>query len=464
MKRKNSPGCKCCCDCVDVCGCYQFLEDYLSPNVAKTELTITGYHPAHLVAYIEYYKSYYDALDEVWRCSGWLMPADKKCCIGGSALVDREESDDVSQLNFCCQSTSQGTLEMDQFQCCTESTPGGQQQRWIKVREVSFSGKVAKSTTWTHAVWYRKLAVRMYAGEQDGCCGVFVEVCLSFRRFFLNTSCGSQYSELNVTQLCPDPPCGGVVTDPPCEEQSGTRICSGKSDTCGEDVDPESGAVIACPAPLDAEDYIVEDDENQNDSGLHYSILRRKFVSGDPACSHRNIPVLNVTLSPEDNVATDFLGLGIGVCDVCPADQESSGVNEDYCIADYVYYDRGTYEDVSEECCDPPSEISCGGTTKVPGFDLLACAIRCDETTLPSLFPGSFDYIQTCENSGDLDLTNFSYSGIGCYTKAISNPVNVFVVTSRTHTLTEECSIDTCGHLLFGELDDTWELTISLPS
>lgn len=458
MKRKHTPGCYCCCDCVDDCGCYQYLEEYLSPNTPKTELTITGNHPAHLVAYITYQKSTYDPLNEKWNCVAWFANEDHKCCIGGSSVIDVDESDYLWQDDFCCQSSTSGSLDFDGYYCCDETGIGGG-YRWVPLNTGSIVSNVASSATTTRAVWYRKIAVRMYAGEQDGCCGVFVEVCLSFRRVLLSDSCGAEYRAVSIDGLCPDPPCGLEA----CIETSCTKTCTG---TCDPAYDPESGGFMNCPSALNAEDYI-DPAENPDDDPTwpHYSILRRKFISGSPSCTARDLPVLNVTLTPDDDVPYDAIGTNLGVCDYCPTDQElPGGIHYDFCVPDRVYYDRGEYADASEACCPEEPTVTCGGVAKTPGFAALNgyCWTRCDDVVVYGIFTSGG---VAMECSGDLycDIGDV-FHNCWAYQEVVQELGIVYEVRNRSNTIDDQCSIDVCGYLLFGELDDTWNLSITLPS
>jgi len=445
MARRHSPGCLCC-GC-----CSQPLEDYVSPNTPKTELTITGNHPAHLVSYFQYIPSYYSAIDDEWKCPGWLFDSDEKCCVGGSGLVDRDESDDLWQDDFCCQFKSSGSLDWEAYFCCDEPPNVG----WIKSGVGSFSSKLASSQTITHAVWYRKLAVRFYAGEEDGCCGVWVEVCLSFRRYLLFDTCSARIATTSGSNICPTVPVCGTST---CISQSGSTTCELEC----EGYDSNSGEFIPCPAALDAEDYIDADDEHpEDDNGLHYSILRRKFVPNTPACTRLDIPLLSVTLGPEHNIDTDFLGNNIGICDVCPDAQELfPGDDQDFCIPDIVYYDRGT---VADACCEEAEPASCGGSDLSGGFAAINgyCLTLCDETT-SLVLQNSLSL--NCVDTGDGETLTGAFHLCYAVDNAWGFNQTVFTTSNRTNTVEDSCSIDACGYLLFGELEDEWELTITLPN
>ena len=442
MKRKHTPGCYC-------CSCCSISEEYLSPALPKTELTITGNHPASLVAYIPYTQSYYSQIDQKYVCDS-IFPTnqDSKCCIGGDALIDREESDDVSQTNFCCQFKASGSLDYERYFCCIEPPNLG----WIQSGYGSYSRKVASSATTTHAVWYRKLSVRFYSGEENDCCGVWVEVCLSFRRFLLTDTCSGSSATQSGSNICPtDPVCGTLA----CIPQSGSTTCTS---SCSEEFDPGSGGFAPCPAALDANDYIIEGEYPIDDSGLHYSILRRKFIPNEPSCSAMDIPLLSVTLGPEDNVETDFGGMNIGICDVCPNNQELvPGFDQDFCIPDLVYYDRGTFSDA---CCPPAPVPACNGEDFTPGFAAIAgaCWNRCDETSSVGLQGSAAS--GECVSTGDgIDFGPFNE----CYPKReFFNDATVYSISNRVNTVEDSCTIDTCGYVLFGELEDEWELTISL--
>jgi len=447
MRRKHMPGCYCCCDCVDAeCGCYQFLEEYISPNIPKTELVITGNHPATLVAYIEYEKASYDAFDDKWRCDGWLFDADHKCCIGGVANVDTDESTEVWQDNFCCQQKRSGSFSYEAFSCC--NFPG--EVEWKKFETGSISLKTASALGVSYGVWYRKLAVRMYAGQQNGCCGVWVEACLSFRRFLSSQTCQSYKSSWTYTTLCQEDPCGDVVIDD-CEEVPVERTCSF---SC-ENHDIDSDANVPCPTPIDISSFAIPEDDPTEDPGLHYSILRKKFLPGNPACTQRNIPVLNITFTPEDNILIDSIGLDVGICDMCPTAQGLDGPNQDFCVPDLVYYDRGTYDVPNVDCCPfQPTTSTCGGVEKAAAFLHIggACYTDCDNVSKPT---GGWDFV----------------CGVG-YHPQFGNCYGIFpdIVGSAlyessdvTHSVTDVCTIDSCGHLLFGEIEDTWTLSITLP-
>jgi hypothetical protein len=454
MKRKHMVGCYCCCEC-------EFQDDYLSPNIPKTELSITGNHPANLVAYIEYSKS--TKFGDEWNCSGWLNDLDRRCCIGGSALLDQDESDHIWQDDFCCQQNRSSSADYEVFSCC--SFPG--QEGWIKVREGSVSALFANAGTTTHAVWYRKISVRMYTGIQDDCCGVFVEVCLSFRRVLLNTVCGERKATDSYTIVCDENSCGTIPPEN-CDE-SYVLECYWP-DSCDDSYDIESGDPKPCPEPLNANDYISLEGDPQEDSWPHYSILRRKFIPGDPECTERNLPVTSVTLTEDDNVFNDPLGLNLGVCDVCPITQEDREGNtfRDRCVPSLVFYDGGEWT-TPDSCCPDRNELFCDGVPKTPGLMAIlgACYRSCDnllgegeyrsgglgvtestECTLNGGTPGIFD-----------NFNDFS----PCYMIRTIDVLVVWETSNVTHSVTNVCSIDSCSHLLFGEIEDTWNLSITLP-
>ena len=438
-------GCRC-------CSCCSISEEYLSPALARTELTITGNHPANLVAYIPYTQAYYSEPDQKYICDS-IFPTneDSKCCIGGKALIDRSESNDVWQGSFCCQFKASGSLNYERYFCCDEPPNVG----WIKVGYGSYSSKVANSTTTTHAVWYRKLSVRFSSGREDDCCGVWVEVCLSFRRFLLSDGCSGIIATQSETNICPTSPVCGTST---CVPLSGSETCTY---SCDEEFDPDSGGFAPCPPALDANDYIIEGEEPIDDSGLHYSILRRKFIPNEPSCSAMDVPLLSVVLGPEDNVETDFLGNNIGICDACPDNQELiPGFNQDFCVPDIVLYDRGTFSDA---CCPTAPVLGCGEDLITPGFAAIggACWNRCDGASFLALSGGVPESLVECVSTGDgIDAYAPFHE---CYAyEGFPLTGQVWTVSDRVSNREDSCNIETCGHLLFGELQDQWQLTISL--
>lgn len=432
------------------CNCYRFLRDYLSPNVPVTTLVITGNHPATLVANIEYQRAQQFGGD-TWSCNIDTGTPDRKCCVSGAAHFNCEESLNVWQDSFCCQQTREGEISFDIYTCCNR--PGTSNNQWIKTATGTISGSFGISTTVTHAVWYRRLAVRMYAGELDGCCGVWVEVCLTFVRLTPSVYDSEKYLAGSVT--FPDFSCVGLDLDdqPP-------RTCTVE---CGT---PVTGP-IACPEPFDAEDLATVDCNTPllESLGLMYSILRRKFVPGNPACTARDLPQLSITLTAADNV-TQIIG-----CGPCGASQSIGGDFPDFCVPDRVYYDRGTYADASAACCGPaPSPVSCGGagsrTSDFSAF-LGVCHTQCDEDIeFGPIVWNCFDDSCTDDvpgvGSGTSVVSNMANRLAGCY--PYPDPTSVVDITSRTNTVEDNCDIDPCDHLLFGEIDDTWTLTITLPS
>lgn len=432
------------------CGCYRFLRDYLSPVTTRTTLTISGNHPATLVADTVYQRAQ-NAGGDTWVCDIATGTPNRKCCVSGIGNFDCEESPTLWQDSFCCQQTRSGSIAFDVYTCCDR--PGTSNDQWIKTTTGTISGSFGISTTVTHAVWYRRLAVRMYAGELDGCCGVWVEVCLTFVRLTPSVSDSQDYLAGSVTYL--DFPCTGILgEDPP----SLVGTCTVE---CGT---PVTGP-IACPEPFDAQDLVNCNTPILESPGLLYSILRRKFVSGNPACTARDLPQLSVTLTSADNV-TQVIG-----CGPCGANQSIGGDFPDFCVPDRVYYDRGTYADASAACCGPaPSPVSCGGAgSKTSGFSafLGACHTQCDEDiefARMAIFNCPDD---SCSGTvggglGSSAVSDWANLLANCY--APTGPTTVTEITSRTNTVEDNCDIDPCDHLLFGEIDDTWNLTITLPS
>lgn len=452
------PVCQSCFCHQDDCACYRFNRDYLSPVVPVTTLVITGNHPATLVAHIEYHRAFQD-VSGIWYCTPVVQfgtifdhPAGNahiKCCVSGEGFFDCDESPTVWQDSFCCQLTITGSIEFEQYVCCDR--PGTSNDEWILAQSGSLSGIFAIASTLTHAVWYRKMAVRMYAGELDGCCGVYVEVCLTFNR--LTPSVYDSETQLNGSVTDYEGDCFGVNFEEPVV-----------SSTCTADCGSASGPVD-CPEPFDAEE-LIDCNPLANALGLQYSILRRKFIPGNPACTARSLPQLSVTLTSADNVTTQIVG-----CGGCVGDQVFGGVIGDLCVPDRVYYDRGTYADATPECCDDPLTVECGSAgSRTSGFAafLGTCHTQCDNQT-------EFDSYSVWNNCWDNVTENCPSSGFGgsqvvqdfanalgaCYP---FSPSSVIEITSRTNTVEDECSVDPCDYLLFGELDDEWNLTITLPS
>ena len=441
------------------CSCYRFLRDYLSPNVPVTTLVITGNHPATLVARIEYERAQpYFGSNSEWFCQPTVVfgsmfdsplgATNLKCCVSGAADFDCEESPTVWQDSFCCQQTRSGSISFKSYLCCNR--PGENNDEWINNISGNISGSFGISNTVTHAVWYRRLAVRMYAGEQYGCCGVWVEACLTFVR--LTPGVVNTQSHLSGSVTYHDYSCFGVLGEEPL------------TGTCTVDCGTPVTGPIACPEPFNLETLTDCGTPLFESQGLLYSISRRKFVPGDPSCTARNLPQLSVTLTSADNI-TQIVG-----CGGCGANQREGGPFPDFCVPDRVYYDRGTYADATSACCGPPPTVSCGAAgSKTAGFAafLGACHTPCDDDT-------EF-YRLAIWNCADDECTGTVGGGLGsnnvsdwanllanCYVPHAAG--NVTEIESRTNTVEDECSIDPCNYLLFGEIDDTWTLTITLPS
>lgn len=428
------------------CNCYRFLRDYLSPNVPVTTLVITGNHPATLVANIEYQRAQ-QAGGDTWSCNIGTGTPDRKCCIYGNGLFTENN---VWQDDFCCRQTRSGSLTFENYFCCDR--PGQNNDEWKLNYSGSISATQAGAWTTTYGVWYRSLAVRMYAGELNGCCGVWVEACLGFLRLQSVNYKGASYTSACVTHI--DSPCVGVIG----EDESETTCCGTDSYSADPNYNPQNGGLMNCP---EAFDLVIDNDlplETFFAGNAWFGILRRKFVPGNPECTLRDLPVLSVTLTPADNVP-QIVG-----CAGCF--QQANP----FCVPTLVYYDRGTYADASEACCGQVDSVTCGssGVSKTPGLAALlgACHTTCDNVVEFSRGAAALgvNAVYDCDVNGIANTSQPDW-WVGALSNCYSGSgPTVTEITSRTNTITDSCTIPTCDYLLFGEIDDTWTLTISLPN
>lgn len=435
----------CCCKCkTENCGIYRFDDTYLSPT--RTTVNITGNHPGSII------------VPTLLRESGPFVSClnvtnSPQCCVSASGVADYTlDSTPIWSRFFRFNDIASRSYNHDSYRCCCGFTPilpsgncnAPSTFNRKKILYGSYSLAVSRSCTMTTALRYSRFGIAFYNGELDGCCGVWVEACLTWQRWgsvfgpwSIECNTASNYSYSNT---CTD------------------AFYSAASGFCPE-TETDVGSCGRTCITGDASQYPSPPPENvptmaQFDNPFHVTtnfLIRRKFIPGDPECSQRLLPFVPIQFTEADNFTSNPIGVPI----LCGG----SGL-----AANLVFLEK-TIMTHECECPPPPSGNNCGGT--MPFIELPSlCSDGCDPSTLTPQVGGivlaePVDCLPPDSENGCGGTSWRCGLGAPIFGKDLGSCHSHTEISGLQQSFQQSSSLPDCRTLIYGELQDTWDISIN---
>lgn len=459
----SGSGLGCCCGCNSPeCGRYRFNDSLISPINTLTTISISGNHPGSIVVPTSYYAGYQTySLDHTCLPLRFQVVAD--CCASAIDFADYELSaNPIWTRSFCCQSKASVSYDWKRYRCCCGQEPYNEFNPCFPSTSLNkkltnfgtYSYAVSRSCTFDLGIRYRSFGIQFYSGSLNGCCGVWVEACLTWQR----------YGNLSFAV-------GGTGNCNRNFNYSFEAECTNANDHfygCANDGvgggggrcvrQCSSGNGNAYPACPEADPPTHEDFDNQSST---YYLVRWKFFPGDPECTLRSLPFSSLVLTEADNV----IDITSPLAAPRPCAQ-SAATKPNLVFIEKLNLGVASCEDDPD--LEPPFDLFCNGLIPYTAKQQIT-GVGCDPNEdLPIVgaglgleFPSSDTNCPASEQSGcyaaafnqcgsESPLTKY---GNTCYSR---EEVENYEISADAN-----CSLPDCRTLIYGELQDTWTISIT---
>ena len=435
----------CCCKCkTETCGLYRFDNSYLSPS--RTTVSITGNHPGSIVVPT--------VLQEAGPFVSCLNATNSpQCCIAASGLADYTlDSTPIWARFFRFDDMASRSYNHDNYRCCCDSTPIStdgncnepSEYNRKKILYGSYSLATSRSCRMTTALRYTRFGISFYNGKSNGCCGVWVEACLTWQRWGsqgfpwsieCNTAQNYSYSNTctDALYLTPFGFCPETETD--------VGTCAR---TC---ITGDASQYPACPP----ESVPTMAQFDNPFSVTTTFLIRRKFFPGDPECSQRSFPFFPIQFTEADN----FTWTSIQAPSLCGGSGRA---------ADFVFLEK-VIMTTDCECPAAPIFNDCGGTMPFIKLPTL-CSDGCDPSTLSRQVGGiplvpPVDCLPPDSENGCRGTAWICGLQEPVFKKFLGSCHSHTEINGLQQSFQQSSTLPDCRTLIYGELQDTWNISIN---